>query len=259
MGEGEAQQAGEEIKETKELIKETRTIEWLQFFVTALLALVGIIAIFVYYGQLCEMRKAIVASETAANAAKASVENSIQQFRTDERAWLELESFQNMPVEMTDALKHAFPGLKAFAQGVTIRNYGRSIARNVSVRLNLSNADEFFGKNSAKLQITEEALRLGKNTTKNRRDWVYIYQAPIATSLAPGSSTNATIPLGGIPHHIEGGKDVSPYNVGRIDYTDAFGVNHWKTFCFRITETDRGYCESGNDEDSNGEPSSKPN
>lgn len=259
LGESEAHPTEEEIKETKELIRGTRTIEWLQFSVTALVAVVGIVAICIYYGQLCEMEKATRASETAANAAKTAVDNSVQQFRMDERAWLELESFQNEPVEMTDALKRVYPGLRAFAQGVTIRNYGRSVARNISVRLNMTNADESFGKNSKKLRITEEALRLSKNTATNKSDWVYIYKAPVATSLAPGSSMNATMPLIGIPHHTEGGKDVFPYNVGRIDYTDAFGVNHWKTFCFRITETDRSYCETGNDEDSNSEPSSKPN
>lgn len=210
-------------------------------------------------GTLAEVARQYPELKKSANAAHDAVDNSIQQFRVDERAWLELESFQNKPVEMTPALKRAFPGLRAFAQGVTIRNYGRSIARNISVRLNMTNAAESFGKNSEKLRITEEALRLGRNTAKNKSDWVYIFRAPIATSLAPGSTTNATMPFAGLPHHAEGGKDVFPYIVGRIDYTDAFGVPHWKTFCFQLTETDRSYCETGNDEDSNPESLPKPN
>jgi hypothetical protein len=43
--------------------------------------------------------------------------------------------------------------------------------------------------------------------------------------------------------------------VGRIDYTDAFNVLHWKTFCYYVSD-EKGnlvHCEAGNDEDKNPE------
>jgi hypothetical protein len=201
----------------------------------------------IYYGQLVQMRQATSFTRDA-------LTNSINQFRVDERAWLEFESITNKPVQMTPSLKQAFPGLKAFAQGVTIKNYGRTIARNISIRTTMINAGESFGRGSESLRFAEEALRLNANTAEDKRYWIVIFSSPIATSLAPGAHADAGFMMGGLPSHVENGQSVSPYAVGRIDYIDSFGAPHWKTFCFRMSASDRSYCETGNEEDSNKEP-----
>jgi hypothetical protein len=59
LGNGERQKPNEEEEETKQLIQDTRTIEWLQFWVNAILALVGVVAIIVYLGQLSAMNKTL--------------------------------------------------------------------------------------------------------------------------------------------------------------------------------------------------------
>ena len=56
LREGEGQPPDEEVKETRQLIQSARTIEWLQLSVNALLAVVGIVAIFIYFGQLEVMK-----------------------------------------------------------------------------------------------------------------------------------------------------------------------------------------------------------
>jgi hypothetical protein len=42
---------------------------------------------------------------------------------------------------------------------------------------------------------------------------------------------------------------------GRVDYDDAFGVSHWKTFCYRVVDASGvlEQCATGNDEDNNPE------
>lgn len=66
LGETEAQEREKEIQETRRLIDKTeafnrgtKTIEWLQFSVNAALAVIGVIAIFIYYGQLCSMNRTL--------------------------------------------------------------------------------------------------------------------------------------------------------------------------------------------------------
>ena len=51
------------------------------------------------------------------------------------------------------------------------------------------------------------------------------------------------------------------YMLGRIDYIDAFNVDHWVHFCFMIMNNkgELGHCQYGNDEDSNQEPIQKTN
>ena len=101
----EAQKGNDEVTETNELISqlmrqngETKTIEWLQFSVNAGLAVIGIIAIYIYYGQLQVMKgqlgeivKQYPEIQKQAKAAVDSVAEIQRQTRLDERPWLKIE------------------------------------------------------------------------------------------------------------------------------------------------------------------------
>lgn len=66
-------------------------------------------------------------------------------------------------------------------------------------------------------------------------------------SLAPGERAPASI--------ITSGDVFMTTFSGRVDYDDAFGVSHWKTFCYRVVDASGvlEQCATGNDEDNNPE------
>jgi hypothetical protein len=84
LRQAEAERGKAEVGNGKKIAKETRTIEWLQFGVNAVLAVLGGVAIFIYLGQLCEMRK-------QSKAATESVTEIQRQTRLSERPWLKLK------------------------------------------------------------------------------------------------------------------------------------------------------------------------
>jgi len=101
----DSDQVTESDKNTaNELAREFRWVEFAKFAVNGALAIIGIIALFIYSGQLKEMRKATRATQTAAEAAKNSadaatasvdisrqvMESSGKQFRTEIRAYLSM-------------------------------------------------------------------------------------------------------------------------------------------------------------------------
>ncbi len=85
---------------------------------------------------------------------------------------------------------------------------------------------------------------------------------PGPQSLAPAEQSTVPVTTGGSePNRLATGAFQYSYVLGRIDYTDAFGVPHWTHFCFTVLSArgDLVYCEYGNDKDKNPEPAPKPN
>jgi len=212
----------------------------------------GVCVLAVYVGQLREMRNATKASEVAASAARDAVNNSVVQFRTDERAWLELEPLTDAKAILSERAKQEAPDARPLARNVIIKNYGRTIAKDISIRVTFSSEPETYGNDSENLKIAEEALRLGKNTNTDPSKAIYIFRPSIPKSLAPQTPLIAPFPIGGIEYQTNK-ESRQPFVVGRIDYVDAFGVCHWKTFCLHITKEGQSYCQAGNDEDTNPE------
>lgn len=151
------------------------------------------------------------------------------------------------------------PDAKVFAQRVFIKNYGRTIARNIQVRTTNPTADVTLSKDDTRIRFIQDTLRLGRNIGTDQTKWIYIFPQFVPNSIAPGSTTNAPILLPGIdPYTVKDSNVVMyTYAIGRIDYSDIFGVKHWKTFCFVTGSETLTPCESGNDEDDNPEIPSK--
>jgi len=72
---------------------------------------------------------------------------------------------------------------------------------------------------------------------------------PIPRAFAPNTVLPIPLILGGSPP--EYNFTFYSSSIGRIDYADDFGLQHWLTFCLVIMNAagDLQYCDYGNDED----------
>ncbi len=89
---------------SKELAREFRWVEFAQIASNVTLAVVGIIALCIYNGQLKEMRKSTKAAQDAADAAKSAADTAAQtlrengsQFRIEERPYVSIENMRFDP------------------------------------------------------------------------------------------------------------------------------------------------------------------
>jgi hypothetical protein len=163
-------------------------------------------------------------------------------FRTDERAWVIVD-----PITILESYpaKDTFPPF--FKYGFYAKNVGKTVARDVRIHI-----DAFYGSSPLNKNGVE---RTQMRTWRCREGKTFGPDKAGPQSLAP--SEPSTVPV------VAGGQ--APRNdwydtlVGRIDYTDAFNVVHWKTFCYYVSD-DKGtlsHCISGNDEDTNPETPTK--
>jgi hypothetical protein len=87
---------------------EKRIREWLQFIVNVVLALIGVIAVCIYGGQLSEMRKAQVDTHTAAEAAKDAAKTARDTLASSDKSGnYTLEEMQKQSIAMQDAANHS--------------------------------------------------------------------------------------------------------------------------------------------------------
>jgi hypothetical protein len=178
-------------------------------------------------------------------------------FRTDERAWIEIEPIKPKPYKDSKELHiyELFP-----------KNVGKTAARDIVVR-----ADN-VASNRESIENTRHP-----NWIHNMQD-KYLFGkfknthplnggTPIPSILGPG--TISPIPITYItqtPQVFPSGSELVSEILGRIDYTDEFGVPHWIRFCFYPSDAEGSLasCTAGNDEDHNPEtppplPTPKPN
>lgn len=200
----------------------------------------GLIAIVAYTTlaalQWCETKKSADAAKSAAETATLALKHSTQQFRTDERAWLELGS-----IKLTKTIAPTSPNEPTFLiYAFYVGNFGKTVARDIVLK-------------RAEAMSANSGVILQRDIEKAQGQLLSAVPGqPIPKSLAP--NTPVLVPFtigGGIPRN-----GFLSYLIGRIDYTDAFGVPHWMRFCYVITDaiTERlTTCEYGNDEDRNAE------
>ena len=170
--------------------------------------------------------KSAEAAKEAAKTAADTLHKTVEHFRTDERAWIEIETVK--------------PRIIPFQYEVFIRNVGKTVARDIVLK-RLTMMDGNTGAMKARaIQRAQDTMLVEKSE---------IPALPMPTSLAPN-----TAPM--IPFRIGGAAPNAGYfqhMLGRIDYNDVFGVPHWIKFCFVIIDSNGNvqYCETGNEEDRN--------
>jgi len=227
--------------------------EWWKVIVETLTLIAVVWYACIAAGQLTQMHKATVAATNAATAAQNAtrteadtLKNSIQSFRVDERAWVEIGNIE----------KTAYPANPP-AFGTTFKfrfypkNVGKTVATNVTIHL-----DNIFGNGS--LLTNERGIhmfedQLFKQQGTNKRS--ITPDKPGPQTLAPGEMSIAPVYAGGQEPKPLGTSYWYGYIIGRIDYIDAFGTRHWKRLCLTVTDAngDLTYCQYGNDEDNNPE------
>ncbi|MGH9716778.1 MAG: hypothetical protein ACRD4R_08620 [Candidatus Acidiferrales bacterium] len=221
----------------------------------------AVVAASVYAGiaayQLVQMREATRAAETAALAARDSastesetLRNSIQSFRLDERAWIEIGKIE------TIAYPPDPPNFgTTFKFGFYPKNVGKTVATDVTIHLENVFGNDMLLTNEKGIRMFEDQLFKQQGT--NRRSLTPDKPGPQV--LSPGELSVAPVYVGGQePKRMGDGSYWDTYIIGRIDYVDAFGTHHWKHLCLTTTDArgDLAYCQYGNDEDKTPE---KPN
>jgi hypothetical protein len=178
---------------------------------------------------------------------------STQSFRIDERAWIGLDPLKGtMFAPKTDKIG------AAFKYPIYIRNFGKTVARGIQLRAsrNGSQSSITMGDNAEAIKWAQDKLLVGEIPSASDIP----ISNPVPKVLAPNTASSVPITLNGQePQYFT--KDVwVSYLIGRVDYTDAFGVPHWVKFCFFVADAQGNLwnCKEGNDEDSNPEDPRNP-
>jgi hypothetical protein len=190
------------------------------------------------------------AAKSAADTAAETLRQSTQQFRLDQRPWVEIEIGEPT---LKSAADGTFPSQYKYSFG--IKNTGKTTAFDISCRVPRQgfSAGQFFGDNPVTM-AGEQTMLLRERpfAGASETDKVTLLSKRMPKVLGPGTTSLTTLEVfGQSPKN-----GMFNYLTGRIDYTDAFSEKHWTSFCFFV---DAGgilrYCREGNDKDRNYEPS----
>ncbi len=225
--------------------------QWAMFCVTALgtlFAAAAALGAWYYAGiaarQLCTMNQ-------AAETSRRELLNTINSFREDERAWVEIGNIRQAPQRMIPKV-----GL-IFRYELTLRNVGKTVARDV--RLTVLVPQGSYAGITSKSAI---AAYLEPKPPKGMELSRWKPEIPGAQSLAPAADAPVpAIVFAAEPHGkpAEGGP-INSELLGEVTYLDAFGANHWMHFCYLVFEGGKLFnCPYGNEEDKNPEPKATAN
>lgn len=177
-----------------------------------------------------------------------TLRQSVESFRIDERAWIGIEPIKKSLFSARTAKIGA-----DFQYPIYIRNAGKTVARDIQLRAsrNGPQGSIAMGDSAQALNFEQDKLLMGQVPTAAGIP----INNPMPRVLAP--NTISAVPLilnGQEPQYFPKDEWVS-YLIGRIDYSDTFGVSHWVKFCFFVANPrgDLWNCKEGNDEDNNPE------
>jgi hypothetical protein len=238
-----------------------RELHWLEKFnIVGQLSLVcvGIIAACIYGFQLHtmnrqldemskqypEIKKSAEAAKVAAEAAKGGLVQSIEFFRTDERAWVVIGKIEKILTVPADP-----PFGSIFKFSLYPENTGKTVARNVKINIENISAMAEFAENSHAIRMTQDQLFRQQGTNKRAT----LPDTPGPQDLAPGQTALVPIYTAGQEPKSFGKSSMVTIILGRIDYMDAFKVRHYMRFCYVIANAkgELYHCKYGNDDDNN--------
>jgi hypothetical protein len=189
------------------------------------------------------------AAESAANTSRQTLgeiqksdQANIDQFRIDNRAWVVGDVVNCQPIHDMDGRTHNNYAICS----LTLRNVGRTLAKDVVVRLYPMTTTE-SAEDPSEAEIRWVMARL---KTKGKFDpdrYEQLANLPLPTSLAPGAST--TIParfVGTVPppDGVQASREIL---FGRLEYRDIFEGSHWDGLCY-VFQVDGSlrFCLRGN-------------
>ena len=239
---GNAQADSKRSHATQESIKNAT---WAGFVAVSIYALITMLM----WGQM--IKQSHIASE--------SLRQSTESFRIDERAWIELEPIK--PAALFSAATKFIPR-NSFTYELYPKNFGKTIARDIKMKANVSGWSESFGDSADQMERWQDKFLLNQFTEMGTGKPVVIPPSPIPKVLAPGVSTPVPYVVHAqAPQYFKNGHAMYDYIVGRIDYSDQFNIPHWIKFCFFVRNPggELTSCQYGNDEDRNPETLEKAN
>jgi hypothetical protein len=192
-------------------------------------------------------KKAADAAASAADTARRTLQESIESFRTDERAWMQIDRIERTLVSPREGKFGA-----AFRYRLYPKNLGKTSAHDVTVSAARSMETSIrLESDPDGMRVTQERILLNRSPETGPGP----VQNPVPRVLAPGATTAVPLVIDGQEPQIFSKDEWVSYLVGRIDYTDDFGVKHWTKFCFYVGEQNGELwnCHEGNDEDRNSE------
>ena len=235
--------ANPEQNSATELAREFRWVEGASIISSVVLAVVGIIALCIYYGQLKVMRgqlgeiikqypeiqKSAAAAKSAADTADATLKNQQRSFEIDQR-----------PYVVTEVPQFSGNGLtpdKDIQANITFKNIGRTPARKYGTNVLLLRFEpgrnnkagrakliRFMTSSFDQLEKKNAALRNEIEVNAAEQDL-----APNATIFS--TNTNSTVVSTQDFPKITSG-DITLFYIGIASYTDAFGGQYKTTFCY---------------------------
>jgi len=179
--------------------------------------------------------------------AQKSLDTTIEQDRMDQRAWVVIDS-----IEKTATFPPNPPFGTIFKFSIFPKNVGKTVARDVRIHSENPDASASFMENRHAILMSEDQLFHLSGTNKR----AVMPDNPGPQALAPKAQSPVPVFSGGQePKRYSDGQFRYSFILGRIDYTDAFGVSHWTHFCYFISNSrgELANCKYGNDQDSNGE------
>ena len=148
-------QQSEDKAEQKKHASSQRTTNWLLTIFTALLFVTSCVSDFILLRQASISRESANAATSAAETAAETLNRSIEQFRADERAWIELEPIK--PVSIV-----ALPQGKVFSYSIYPKNVGRTAARDIVVKAQNLSGDASLGENATWVSEVQNKIRLDR-------------------------------------------------------------------------------------------------
>jgi hypothetical protein len=192
--------------------------------------------------QTASQIKSARAAKDASDTASGTLAQSIESFRIDERAWVEIEPIK--PTFLVGPIMGPDSGA-TFTCDIYLKNLGKTVASEISVRAADMMSIDGFDNNRDVIRRTQDNIPA---TIPNGR--VPRVLAPNAVAPAPFRLTCQAPQVFG-----KSGHEGIHYLIGRVDYCDQFRVKHSMRFCSFVVN-DRGEiwsCQEGNDEDRNSE------
>lgn len=236
---------------------------------TAVIAASGIVGTVLIVRGGADTNRMIAASEAQAYAARSfatstvninrgigdavtklgrQTDNAEAFFEMDERAWVEIGSIDKT------IYSPSLPLPTTFKFAIYPKNIGKTLARDLRISLINSNAGVDLMSSKHGIKMSQNQLFRESGNPKKRS---IIPDVPGPQTLAPGEQSVVPVYAGGS----EPQYGRYSYILGKLSYIDAFGVQHWKHFCFFVANAkgEMGDCQYGNDEDNNSEPKPRPN
>jgi hypothetical protein len=218
------------------------------FLVVFLAAAAVVVYTAVTGSTLAQIKAQLIAVQEELRQLRASAESVRESTRMAERAWVEIEPLKPVPFYLGDDFY-----LAGFRYDFYLKNTGKTAAAGIAMKLVDTMAGPALAGDLPGIRELQNgrAAQSPPPPTQSASQPQAIPADRVPKVLAPGAVAPVPWTL-----NAAGRRDgAHHYLIGRIDYTDAFSVNHWMTFCWVAVNPggQLAYCKAGNEEDGNPE------